>query len=287
MPIIYWLPWIFVFISAIFAHFIPVTFPVLFAVNIWGLSMPHTFSTFTRGDLRRPKVSAIALVLFFLLAISIYAASFKFGLVLVYSFYFYWQQFHYTKQNMGIGVWDQGTRSKKERIIDEAFFFLITIISILGIFSGESIQFFAYQLINPIKLSLNSNLAIALNTILFLIYIFLRPKNIKMAFTHTLIFSFSYLMINNFAIGWLLLNILHNSQYLIFMYQKEKNFLFIIYAVILSLIFYGLVTISAKSGNFFFIPITISIVLMLALNFTHYLFEAFIWKKKIIHVLKS
>ena len=287
MPIIYWLPWIFVLISAILVHFIPITFPVLFAVNIWGLSMPHTFSTFTRGDLRRPKVSAIAFILFLILAGIIYTASFKFGFVLVYSFYFYWQQFHYTKQNMGIGVWDQKDRSKKERVIDETFFFLVTIISILGIFHGENIQFFAYQLINPIKLSLNSNLAIAINTILFLIYIYLRPKNIKMAFTHTLIFTFSYLMINNFAIGWLLLNILHNSQYLIFMHQKEKNFLFVIYAVIFSLIFYGVIELSAKSGNLFFIPITISIVLMLALNFTHYLFDAFIWKKKITHALKS
>lgn len=255
------------------AHIYPVSLALLFSINVWCLSMPHSFSTFTRHDLRTVGVGTKATLLFIAFFILLSAMMNRIGFVTIYSFYFYWQQFHYTKQNMGIGIWKKKESANKERFIDYTFYFLISIFSIAASFYGGGIQFFGYSLLNPfIGLSLNPHLALVLNFIVLGLYIYLRPTFWKMALTHTLIYSLAYLVMNNFVLGWILLNIFHNSQYLFFMKKEEKNLMFFLYAAILSIGIYFILHID--------VLITMSIAVMLSLNFTHYVFDGFIWKKK-------
>ena len=273
---IYFIPWLLVAITFVLVSFSPISFPLLFAVNIWGLSMPHTFSTYTRHDLRNKRTALSALLLFLLIIISLIIIKINIGLVIIYSIYFFWQQFHYTKQNMGIAI---RKNKNKTLIIDHLFFLLVSLISTLTIFNNGNVQFFGYSLIAPIPFSLNHQIAILINIILLLTYCIIRPANWKMAISHTLIFSVSYIFLNNFALGWLLLNIFHNSQYLIFMKNHEKNYFFILYALLFSMLFYFII----KQDSF----IELSIVLMLAMNFTHYLFDGFIWKRKFLASFQS
>ena len=270
---IYLLPWILVGLGALAIHIHPVSLALLFSLNVWCLSMPHSFSTYTRHDLRSPRVALKAFFLFSAFFILLNVTMNRIGFVTIYSFYFYWQQFHYTKQNIGIGIWKKQKRSQKELLIDYIFYFSTSILSIAANFSDGGVQFFGYSLINPFSLiTFEPHYVIGFNLLILLLYLSQRPKAWKMAITHTIIYSLAYLLLNNFVLGWILLNIFHNSQYLIFMKQEESNLQYLFYAIALTLAIYLVLHLES------FFSLTISI--MLSLNFTHYIFDTFIWKKK-------
>lgn len=233
--------------------------------------MPHTFSTFTRQDLRTANTSFMAVMIFLFFLMMTHVVISQVGLVIVYSFYFYWQQFHYTKQNMGIGIWKKEERGRFTSAIDHLFYFLVTSIAIIGSFSEGGVQFFGYALINPFGLTLKTSWALALNIAIGFFYIALKPKSWKMALTHVLIFSISFLCIKNFAVGWLLLNVLHNTQYLVFMRNEQKSLRFFFYASLLSFVLY----IILQAGT----AAAVSVTFMLSLNFTHYVFDGLIWRR--------
>jgi hypothetical protein len=259
-------------IAALASKVFPLSLTLLFSLNVWCLSMPHSFSTFTRHDLRTLRIGVKATLLYLVFFISLSMLMNRIGLVTIYSFYFYWQQFHYTKQNMGIGIWKKTDRSLRERSIDYSFYFFISIFSIAASFYGGGIQFFGYSLLNPfIWFTLSPFSVIMLNLILLGFYVYLRPGYWKMALTHTLIYTLAYLVLDNFVLGWVLLNIFHNSQYLFFMNQEEKNLRFFLYAALLSVGFYMVLHASFL--------IAASIAIMLAMNFTHYIFDGLVWKK--------
>lgn len=270
---IYIVPWILVGLGALAVHIHPVSLTLLFSLNVWCLSMPHSFSTYTRHDLRSASVAMRALILFIIFFILLNITMNRMGFVTIYSFYFYWQQFHYTKQNMGIGIWKKQNRTQKELLIDYAFYFLTSILSIAASFSDGGIQFFGYSLINPFTiLTFNPHYVIGFNLLILILYIYQRPLAWKMAITHSLIYSLAYLLLNNFVLGWILLNIFHNSQYLIFMKQEESNLHFLLYAAALTIAIYLVLHVDTL--------ISLTIAIMLSLNFTHYVFDTFIWKKK-------
>lgn len=269
---IYLIPWLLVALALAVARIYPMSLGILFTINVWCLSMPHSFSTFTRSDLRTTNIAIKAILLFLVFFILLNGMMARIGFVTIYSFYFYWQQFHYTKQNMGIGIWRTKDRTPKERYIDYTFYFLISSLSIVASFYGGGIQFFGYSLINPFFIfNLHPYAAIGLNFIALLVYTYLRPAFWKMALTHTLIYTLAYLLLNNFVLGWILLNIFHNSQYLFFMKTEEKNLMVFVYAVLLAAVFYFIL----HSDMF----ISLSLAIMLSSNFTHYVFDGFVWKK--------
>lgn len=237
--------------------------------------MPHSFSTFTRHDLRSFKIGSKAFILFLSFFVALNLMMNRIGFVSIYSFYFYWQQFHYTKQNMGIGIWKKQNRSQAEIWIDYCFYFSISIFSIAASFNDGGIQFFGYSLLNPFSLlTFAPRIVLVFNFSILAFYSYLRPEVRKMAITHALIYSLAYLVLNNFVLGWILLNIFHNSQYLVFMKQEEQNLQFLTFAIFLSIGIYLVLHVDAL--------IAITIAIMLALNFTHYVFDTFIWKKKFI-----
>ena len=192
---IYLIPWLLVSIAAIGARLHPMSLGLLFSLNVWCLSMPHSFSTFTRQDLRTFNFGLKALFLFIAFFIFLSTTMNRFGFVIIYSFYFYWQQFHYTKQNMGIGIWKTKDRTTREIIIDYAFYFLVAIASITASFYGGGIQFFGYSLINPFFIfTLKPIWILGFNFFILSAYVYLRPAFWKMALTHTLIYSLAYLL---------------------------------------------------------------------------------------------
>lgn len=234
--------------------------------------MPHSFSTFTRDDLRTTSIALKALLLFLTFFFLLNGMMARMGFVLIYSFYFYWQQFHYTKQNMGIGSWEIKKKASKDLYIDYTFYFTVSIVSIAASFYGGGIQFFGYTLLNPfLWFTITPFAAIIVNVTALSLYIYLRPMAWKMGLTHALIYTLAYLVMNNFVLGWILLNIFHNSQYLVFMKAEERNLKVFLYAGILAFLFYFIL----HSDTF----IIFSLGIMLSLNFTHYIFDSIIWRK--------
>lgn len=252
----------------------------LFLINIWGLSLPHTFSTFTRTDRRNSKniiQATIAYICLFAI-ISLWAS--KIGMVLIYSFYFFWQQFHYSKQNYGIGRALKEDKNKSSWI-DQLFYLMTTLTTLLALFYGGTEQFFGYNLINFFKLSLSPLVAMTINFLILTAYLCYRPKNYLMAISHVLMFSSAYVFNSNFAEGWLYLNVFHNSQYLFFMKNHEKRISFLLYSLALTSAFFLLTNLSFVEGTLVN-SFPMILICMLSLNFTHYLFDGMIWKKNVL-----
>lgn len=270
-------PWLFVLITLLILKLFPQSFNLLFILNIWGLSVPHTFSTFTRKDGRTNKEILKSLSVYLSFFFAILVTSHLYGMVVIYSFYFFWQQYHYSKQNFGIAR--QKADSKYFTYwLDQIFFLGTTVVAILCLFHGGSETFFGYQLKNIFRISLSESYAVPLNLSFLLMYLLLRRENYFLAISHVVLFTGAYTGHVPFAEGWLYLNVFHNAQYLIFMNVSEKKHHFLLYALglTLALWFLSKFSLSGIMLNSF----SLIIFLMLSLNFTHYIFDGIIWKRK-------
>jgi hypothetical protein len=194
--------------------------------------------------------------------------------VFLYSVYFYWQQFHYGKQNFGLSVWS-GTEVPNR--LDKTFYLGIVALSLLGLLSDGPQSFFGYALYFPITLSISKMAIFAWMIAITSLYIFYRPKQLAHALSHTLIFSFAYMYCEHFALGWLLMNVFHNLQYLKFMKSYETKFAFLRVPVLLTI---GLYILQFHVFNgLIFLSLPLGLSLMMALNFTHYTLDGLIWRK--------
>lgn len=241
---------------------------LIFFINIWFLSLPHTFSTFARSDLGSKKFFGLALFLGGIFLFLIYVLSLVKGMVFLFGCYFIWQHYHYTKQNFGLARKDDSTAPKW---FDLFFYLSTSFIILLTLLGSGPLNFFGHALTNPLTFLIPKKVAILSVILLWLPYLFLRVGAIR-AFEHGFIFMFSYIYLENFVLGWLCLNVFHNFQYLSFMKKVEKNLSFLILPIVLTLTFY-LFQLFVK-GEFI-------ILLMLALNFTHYTFDGLIWQRKL------
>lgn len=267
------LPWSGVALTFGLYKLFPTSFNTLFLINIWLFSLPHTFSTFTRADRRSKKNIALTLGLLFLFSLVTMGIASGSGLVVLYSLYFYWQQFHYGKQNFGLAKWEMGSTKK----IDQGFYLVIVALSLTGLLSSTPQSFFGYMLYFPIKLDFSKVTVFISMLVLTAAYGIWRPTQIKHALSHTLIFSFAYLHTEHFALGWLFLNVFHNLQYLKFMKSYEKQLKFLLLPVCFTFGLY-LVQFHLLKG-FILFSLPFSLTIMMALNFTHYTLDAVIWKK--------
>ena len=269
----FFFPWVVVVLVFGLNRQFPSSFETLFLINIWLFSLPHTFSTITRSDRRSVKSFsfAIGLLLFFLLAVL--TVSHLAGMVLVYSLYFYWQQFHYAKQNFGMAGWNS---SKKSDLLDQCFFVGTAAICLAGLFSEGSQGFFGYVLMNPFLTSVPKSYLVLALMLVTAAYLCLRPRQFKPALGHVGIFGFCYLYCEHFALGWLLLNIFHNIQYLVFMKNFELRPSFIVLPLVLTGVLY-LLQFHLISGLILF-SLPASLGIMLSLNFTHYTLDGLIWR---------
>lgn len=268
------LPWCGALLVYLLTRITPTSFTTLFLINIWLFSMPHTFSTFTRSDRRDPKKVALTLSLLMGFLISVMLFTQMSGLVLLYSVYFYWQQFHYGKQNFGLAQWES---TKRPGLIDQGFYLSIVGLSLVGLLGGETQSFFGYALYFPWKFSVSALSIFFIMSAITIGYVLHRPEQKYHAIGHTLIFSFAYLFCEHFALGWLVLNVFHNLQYLKFMKSFEKQYRFLLVPIILTGTLYILQFHVFKGFILFSVPLSLG--LMLALNFTHYTLDGLIWKR--------
>jgi hypothetical protein len=269
------LPWSGVLIVYVINKWLPASFNTLFLVNIWFFSLPHTFSTFTRSDRRHFKVVMPVILMFTIFLGAVIYASNAVGIVVVYSFYFYWQQFHYGKQNLGVARW-QGALPASW--VDQLFYILIVGLSLSGLLGMEKQGFFGYVLYFPFTLHLSKWFIFLVMMVITGCYCLYRPKQRLHALGHTSIFSLAYLLTEHFALGWLLLNVFHNIQYLSFMKKFEKTLSFFLLPVLMTGVLFFLQFYALESYMIWLIPLNVA--LMLALNFTHYTVDGIIWKSK-------
>jgi len=291
-------PWAFILVGIIVFRYFPEYLAHVFLANVWLCSYTHNISTYFCGDLR-PKISSKYVLLNFLIFFIFCLGTYKLaGMVVLFSIYFYWQWFHYLRQNFGL--YCLSDKKKKTSQLSRYIYHVQGILALFLLWAKGDLDFFGFMIyglsIDHIVPVIYFKLAFIL---LSLIVIFLEKSNKKriVLATHFSMYFLCFSLLSNFLEGWLYLNIHHNISYLIAVWQRRSkqglgegsllkkalNHPLSFYLIILSIsstIFY---TLSLSMNLYVFGVYHWPLVIGLSINFLHYFLDGLIWKSSFVN----
>ena len=293
----------------------PALFPVILMLDIWLLGYHHVISTFTRLCFDKESARQHRFLIFQLplivLAFCI-AAAWGIGFWVLGTVYLYWQWFHYTRQSWGVSqVYRrkaEGAEMEPERFLQIVFYLLpatgilyrsytdpdtflgieVAILpvsgTVVGIFAMATIACLGAWVVGRVRMYLRGTLPIAHTAYLL---------------SHFVIFSVGYIVIPDITVGWLVINVWHNAQYVLFVWvfnnkkfnkgiDAKAKFLSVIsqtrnwpyyFAICLSIstAIYLLLSMSQELLATIALP---AIIIYQAINFHHYIVDGIIWKAR-------
>lgn len=288
-------------------------FMPLLLVNLWLLGFPHVITTFTRLCFDRESFRQnrfLVLVLPWLVMVSVVVMIVTTGVWALGTLYFYWQWFHYTRQSWGIARAYQRKSQAAEAIggrWEEAAFYALPLWGILWRSYQDPTVFIGIELRALPVPEWTVALSGAVATVLFAWWLFSRlvlwhRGVLPLAHTlymlsHFVIFFVGYIVIDDISHGWLVVNIWHNAQYLLFVWLFNNNrfragidpkarFLsrlsqarnvhwYFLFCLALSTVVYlSIKQVVALSA---IIPI---VAIYQTLNFHHYIVDAIVWRRR-------
>ncbi|WP_145365605.1 hypothetical protein [Stratiformator vulcanicus] len=308
---------------AVTSGYIVVLNPHLFSqvlfLDIWLLGFHHVISTFTRlaFDAKSARENWF---LVFVLPWVILAGSggmiYFFGLWSIASLYFYWQWFHYTRQSYGIfRAFERksGSMGLLESRVTSAALYLVPLFGIAWRSYENPGRFLGMQLFCiPITLPVLTIIGLAAVTFLGWWAILEarawrqgnpRPILVMYLLSHFAVFYIGYYAITSIDTGWLVLNVWHNAQYIMFVWWFNQNrfksgidpqhrFLswlsqprwlnivsYFAVCLAISTAFYAVIGGVLRVDFFTAIPVA-AVVIYQSINFHHYVVDGIIWKRR-------
>jgi len=287
----------------------PELFPIILMLDLWFLGYHHVISTYTRigfsvHSLKKHKL-LVTVVPIAVIASVAFLANFI-GLWAIASIYFYWQWYHYTRQSWGISQFYKSKSNYKTKNKTNLSLLLFWSLPVWGmahrsfqapeVFLGQAIVIapipeYFYLLIKTI----------AIVCLLGWVIEKVREwQNSKLPVAHTLymlshfsIFYISYVYISDITTGWLVVNIWHNAQYIIFVWLYNNNkyktgvdenekvistlsqtkniWLYFIFCLTITTAIYHTIDFSVSTLAAF-------IIIYQSINFHHYIVDSQIWK---------
>jgi len=304
--------------------------------DLWLLGHHHVVSTFTRLCFDRKsfeehrflvvKLPFIVIgcvvfavfgvgawrMLYFSGAIGTIGEVFNSGKWVLTTTYLYWQWFHYTRQSYGVERMYRRNAPAGSLIYDGLTKYALYLLPLAGIlyrswkaqptFVGLEVMYFPVH----IYVVYAASAAAAVASILWLgaaVMAMVRGQlavpHFMYVLSHHVIFLTGYILIDDITVGWLVLNVWHNIQYILFvwwanhkkfndeidperplisMLSRKKNF--IIYMLvcigIATLVFEGLHIIGSPTGD----AVSWAMIVAMVLNFHHYVVDGVIWRRK-------
>lgn len=209
-------------------------YPILI-FDLWFLGYHHVISTYTRLCFDRKSFSEhwpLLVVFLPLVTAGTLAAAYALGLWVIVSIYFYWQWFHYTRQSWGISRAYRGkerTALYEDGWLDQAIFYALPVLGILYRSHQDPGTFIGLELRVVPVMSAMVDVAAAATAALLAFWTYRRFqawREGRLAAAHTLymlthfaIFVVGYLAIADITYGWLVINIWHNAQYILFVWM--------------------------------------------------------------------
>lgn len=289
--------------------------PVLF-LDIWLLGQHHVVSTFTRLCFSKEDLARHRFLVFYLPIIvlaGVLSAGFGIGWWLLGTTYFYWQWFHYTRQSWGISQFYR--RKAGGRVIENEWatklaFYLPPLWGILHRSWQAPPTFIGLEFkVLPVPELVVDVMGIAAIGALSW-WILLRINAWRRGYfalghtlymlSHQVIFFTGYLLIEDVTHGWLVLNIWHNAQYILFVWlqnnnrfkagieplarslstlcQSDKILRYFATCLAISSLFYAAIKVSTVAIGDVGVPVII--LIYQTINFHHYIVDAVIWRSR-------
>lgn len=295
---------------------IPKLFGLVLLLDLWLLGYHHVIATYTRlcfdkASFRQNRFLVLWLPIF--VFGTTLALALIFGPWILASVYLYWQWFHYTRQSWGVAqVYRRkaGGPAPANEILTKLVFYLLPLWGILyrswqapDTFLGMELRVIPVPeiLVDIVALTAVITLAIWIESCrrAFL------EKRVSLAYllymaSHFIVFGVAYLAIEDVTIGWLVVNIWHNAQYVLFVWlyntnrfrggidplarflsrisQSQKWPLYFAWCLaISSAIYFG---ITFFESSFYSMGLPSLLIIYQTINFHHYIVDAVIWKSR-------
>ena len=274
------LPWALLILSFGLIHIYPPALGIIFLINLWALSYPHTISTFTKKAFKQTKFKLLGIGIFLvMLGIISFLAYYK-DLVYIMNIYFIAQFIHYIRQNYGISRSYLFNQKAMDLQINGALFLFYLI-------TRESLSFFQFKiwtfpLETPILYFYFFHLSFVLYRKILLVS---HDKKNLLSFENIQYVLFSLFVFDfiSFEFVWIGMNMIHNFQYLLIVNHQDHGNRFWLFYIPVALISFVLFKSADYINSNFQFTLSVSFILVISLNFCHYIFDSFLWKRKYRH----
>ncbi|MFC4700272.1 hypothetical protein ACFO4O_08905 [Glaciecola siphonariae] len=306
--------------GAIVAYDNDLFLPVLM-LDLWLLGYHHVISTFTKlaGTAQdRSENRFFILYLPCIVVASVAALGLGIGLWLITTIYFFWQWYHYVRQAYGVATFYRRRaqhQSSENALISQAALWSIPITGLLyRCYQGWD-EFLFQTLWTPDIPFFIVAISSAITIVLLIYWVYTRliafqqgtlaMGEFLFTLSHFTAFYVGYIHIDDINIGWLVANIWHNAQYILFVWlYNTKRFassnnadaktlvgwlsqntpirilLYFLVCLLATSVFYQSLMTTIKtmfSENAAMIS-AVNILVFQSLNFHHYVVDSFIWK---------
>ncbi|MCB1028851.1 MAG: hypothetical protein R2704_08805 [Microthrixaceae bacterium] len=225
-----WLPSLAVGAATIAAA-VPAATSAIILANLWLLGYHHVGATFTRfiGDpqLRADRRGLLTWLPVLVLALTV-AAGVLIGQWLIATTYFYWQFFHYTRQSWGIEeAFRRKAGGEAPTQLMKAAFWAVPVAGVVWRSSQGADRFLNLPIrLLPVPTVVGwAALVVAAGVIAA--WLATKPGLAGGAgpafLTHVAIFGIGYVLMPEITVGWLVLNIWHNGQYVSFVWHTNNR----------------------------------------------------------------
>ena len=302
---------------AIASGWLVVNDPRLFApillLDLWLLGYHHVIATYTRLCFDRVSFREHRFLLFglpFLVLGATVALAYGIGLWTLTTIYLYWQWFHYTRQSYGISKAYKRKSGAPLAEDDRLAVVTLYLTPLWGILyrSNQAPETFLWLELRVIPVpDIAVQIAGVLAAAAFLwwfatrLYAWLQGRlplaHSLYLLSHHLVFFVGYVLIQDITYGWLVINIWHNAQYVLFVWlyntkrfekgvTNDAKFLstisqrqwavgyFLICIAISTVVYLG-IQLTANALAFAGV-----IVIYQTINFHHYIVDSVIWKMR-------
>ena len=295
----------------------PDLFALFLLLDLWLLGYHHVVSTFTRLVFDRESFEKNRFLVIQLPIIVIAAtvgAVWVFGVWVLPTTYLYWQWFHYTRQSYGIERMYRRKANENAFIDDFTSTRTLYLLPILGILhrSWQQPESFLGMPLFTFQVPTFLLLTTAVVTVVVISYWTYQQVHAYMhgrlatahclyIVSHLAIFLVGYLLIRDITAGWLVLNIWHNAQYILFVWwfnnqrfqdrvdpncqflstisQKQNILIYMCICLSVSTVAYVALQ-GATNAVYQNSAVSLTMVTMMVLNFHHYIVDGIIWKRR-------
>ncbi|SHK61174.1 hypothetical protein SAMN05444000_1462 [Shimia gijangensis] len=290
-------------------------YPIL-VLDLWFLGYHHVIATFTRLCFDKQSFAEnrfLVIGLLPIVVIATLAVVWIAGIWVIVSIYFYWQWWHYTRQSWGVSRAYRGKDAQakfQDGWIDQAIFYSIPVFGIVSRSSEQHSTFIGLELwsfpVPPEVSTVSGYIAFALFAYWLATRIWaafegrLAVVHTMYMLTHFAIFYLAYVASKDITLGWLMINIWHNAQYILFVWmfnnkrfstgidpdarflsyisQSGRMWLYLLSCIaITGVVYWGFLRVI---DWLFFAGLSATIVLYQIVNFHHYMVDSKIWKMR-------
>jgi len=277
------------------------------------LGYHHVISTYTRLCFDKKSLAAHRFMLFGL-PILVLAATISIvmgvGAWLVFSIYFYWQWFHYTRQAYGVAraYRRAGGEMPEPEWLSNAVIYLTAIWGILSRSQQGHQNFLGMDIhmlpVPAIVATCAGVLAVVAVFAWFVVRVWALQQgrgslaHTLFVLTHVSIFVVGYIVIDDITSGWLVANIWHNAQYILFVWlfnnkryqgriddgarflsqisQRKHLAVYLMVCLGISTLLYKVIEASLPMIG---LPaVAAAAIVYQTINFHHYIVDALIWR---------